>query len=109
MTETLKEEIKNLNLKEVKDYIRFKTIRAELQEQYKDELQRGIVPDYAIIEKKEKESFTNYPTSGFEYYPSFKEHINKYYKGKSFENFEQEQYMYDDLMMQYNRRRVFNL
>ena len=108
MENKYKEEINSLDLKQVKDYLRFKAIRNELQELFKYELERGRVCDYEFMREKEETSFKNYPSQGFEYYESFKEHFDKHYLGKNFENFEQEQYMYDDLALQYKRRIIFN-
>ena len=106
--EQLKKEVQSLNLKDNKDYLRFKTIRAELQEKYKDRFKRWRVAEYDFIFEKERKSFENYPSQGFEYYPSFEEHVKRHYSTRDFQNFEQEQYMYDDLRLQYRRRLVFN-
>lgn len=105
----IKEEVKSLDLKQDKDYCRFKTIRSDLQQLYKNELVRGRYYDYEFIREKEYESFENYSSQGYEYYESFKEHFDKYYLDRDFKNFEQEQYMYNDLALQYKRRRIFNL
>lgn len=101
--EHLKKEVNSLNLKDNKDYLRFNEIRNYFKKLYKDK-----TPEYDFISEKERKSFKNYPFFGFEFYESFEEHYNKYYLGVVFENFEQEQYMYNDLMLQYRRRLVFN-
>ena len=107
----LKEEVEKLDLRVEKDYIRFSEIRETLLEEYKDRMERGRVAEYDFILEKERKSFNdNYPSQGYESYETFREHVEKYYPlwvGSGFKNFEQDHYMYDDLALQYNRRRIF--
>jgi hypothetical protein len=106
----LEKEVESLDIKKDKDYLRFSDIRKQLREDYKDRLKRGRVAEYDFILEKERKSFNdNYPRQGYEYYKTFREHVEKYYSSEhcKFKNFEQEQYMYDDLALQYKRARLF--
>jgi hypothetical protein len=106
----LEKEVESLDIKKDKDYLRFSDIRKQLREEYKDRLERGRVAEYDFILEKERKSFNdNYPRHGYETYKTFGEHVKKYYPdwNYNFENFEQEQYMYDDLALQYKRARLF--
>lgn len=105
--ETLQKEVDELNLKVLKDYKRFLEIDLLLQEKYYYEISKGRTPNYDFIRNKRQNSFRNYPSQGYESFDSFNKHIDMYYKGKIFENFEQEQFMYDDLALQYQRREIF--
>jgi hypothetical protein len=55
---------------------------------------------YNFIIEKKIESFENFPQCGYEMVGELKEYYNNKYLGKIFSDFEEEQYMYNDLYNQ---------
>lgn len=98
----IEKEVENLNLKQQKDFDRFVEIRQHLFEEYQEQISRGRCEPASIIIDKMSKSFDNYPTSGYENNSKVK-HYSKFKPN----NFEEMQFMFDDLALECRRIKLF--
>lgn len=103
----LKQEVESLNFKDIEDYKRFKVIDYYIRGKIATEmvLNEGKSECYKFIKDKYTTSFQNY-YDYFDFDKKVRKHFSKYYQGVIFKNFEQENFMYNDMAIQRKRKLI---